>query len=136
MQIRQLKEWYLKTLKLPVGDADLLDENEALGVDSVDAVVLANAIERDFGVVIETVAQGRRAFSSLSGLAAFLEEAGDAGKEERPVDEAPAVSDSRYTITPVRRENAQEVAALFRAIYGEEFPVKYVYHGDQVMREI
>ncbi|HEX9078944.1 MAG TPA: acyl carrier protein [Desulfuromonadaceae bacterium] len=126
----------MKTLKLPLDNADMLDENEALGVDSVDAVVLADAIERDFGVVIETVSQGRRAFSSLSGLAAFLEEAGGALKEERPVDEAPAVADRRYTITPVCRANAHEVAVLFRAIYGEEFPVKYVYHGDQVMREI
>src|SRR5512136_147908 len=128
MQIGQLKEWYIKTLKLPIGDADLLDENEALGVDSVDAVVLSDAIERDFGVVIETVAQGRRAFSSISGLAAFLEEAGGSrtGDEEpkaQPCPAAePALPESRYTISAVSESDAAEVGTVFRAIYGDDFP--------------
>jgi hypothetical protein len=42
----------------------------------------------------------------------------------------------QYTITPVSQANAARVATVFRAIYGYDFPVKYVYHAGQVMREI
>ena len=42
----------------------------------------------------------------------------------------------KYTITPVSQANAAKVAAVFRAIYGDDFPVKYVYHAAQIMREI
>jgi len=73
--MKLLKAWYIKILKLPV-NPETLSENEELLLDSVDAVVLSDAIERDFGVRIETVSQGRKAVSSISGLAEFLEEAG------------------------------------------------------------
>jgi acyl carrier protein len=143
-QIRQLKEWYIKTLNLPSGDPDTLDENEDLGLDSVDAVVLADAIERDFGVAIETVSQGRKAFSSIRGLAGFLEEAGgrvneDAQPQPEPqpcAGEGPVIADRRYTITAVSESNAGEVATVFRALYADDFPVKYVYHADQLMCEL
>ena len=143
-QIRQLKEWYIKTLNLPTGDADTLDEDEELGLDSVDAVVLADAIERDFGVAIETVSQGRKAFSSIRGLAGFLEEAGGrVNGDEQPqpepqpcAGEGPGTAERRYTITAVSESNAAEVANVFRAIYGDDFPVKYVYHADQLMGEL
>lgn len=76
--IRLIKEWYLRTLNLPLRDPDELDDNEHLGIDSMDAVLLADALERDFGVVIETISQGRRAFGSLKGLAAYITENGPA----------------------------------------------------------
>jgi acyl carrier protein len=74
VNLRELKAWYIKELKLPVADPDKLDENAPLELDSVDVVVLSDAVERDFGPRIETVSEARRAFVSLRGLAAFLEE--------------------------------------------------------------
>ena len=41
-----------------------------------------------------------------------------------------------YTITAVNVANAASVATVFRSIYGDAFPVQYVYHADQVMEEI
>ena len=46
------------------------------------------------------------------------------------------MSEQQYTITPVSQADAAEVATIFRAIYGDDFPVKYVYHADQIMQEI
>lgn len=44
--------------------------------------------------------------------------------------------EQQYTITPVSQAEAAKVATVFRAIYGDDFPVKYVYHADRIMREI
>lgn len=41
-----------------------------------------------------------------------------------------------YTITAVNVTNAASVATVFRSVYGDAFPVQYVYHADQVMDEI
>ncbi len=41
-----------------------------------------------------------------------------------------------YTIKTVSQTDAAKVATVFRVIYGDDFPVKYVYHADQIMREI
>ncbi len=46
------------------------------------------------------------------------------------------MSEQQYTLTPVSPADAAKVATVFRAIYGDDFPMKYVYHADQVMREI
>lgn len=45
-------------------------------------------------------------------------------------------TDSPYTIATVTADTASEAAKVFRAIYGESFPMRYVYHADQLMAEI
>lgn len=42
----------------------------------------------------------------------------------------------QYTIIPVSQAEAAKVATVFRSIYGDDFPVTYVYHADQIMHEI
>jgi hypothetical protein len=46
------------------------------------------------------------------------------------------MTEPAYTIQPVTVFNAAEVATVFRSVYGDAFPVQYVYHADQVMAEI
>ncbi|WP_277057887.1 hypothetical protein [Trichlorobacter lovleyi] len=51
-----------------------------------------------------------------------------AGKDVMP--------ETGYTIQPVDASNAAEVATVFRSVYGDGFPVPYVYHAALVMEEI
>ncbi len=44
--------------------------------------------------------------------------------------------DTAFRIDPVNHENAHHVGTVFRAVYGESFPVRYVYQPDGVLREI
>lgn len=46
-----------------------------LGLDSVDALELVVAIEREFGVAVPSEEVGGRAFGSIAALAAWLEQA-------------------------------------------------------------
>lgn len=48
---------------------------EGLGLDSLDALQLAVAVEERFGVRIEDENEGREAFSSVSALAAHIQQA-------------------------------------------------------------
>ena len=45
----------------------------SLGLDSIDALELVLAVEREYGVRIEDDAVGREALRSIRSLAAFLE---------------------------------------------------------------
>lgn len=46
------------------------------------------------------------------------------------------MSDGQYGITPVSASNAAHVATVFRSVYGDSFPVSYVYHPELIMEEI
>jgi len=46
------------------------------------------------------------------------------------------MQEQQYTITAVSQANAANVATVFRAIYCDKYPVRYVYHANQVMQEI
>jgi acyl carrier protein len=46
---------------------------EGLGLDSVDALELVVALEKEFGIRIQSHEVGREAFTSVSALAAFIE---------------------------------------------------------------
>ncbi|OQX10541.1 MAG: hypothetical protein BWK76_20555 [Desulfobulbaceae bacterium A2] len=89
IDITRLKHWYVQILNLPTRDPATLDENSDLRLDSVDAVLLADAIERDFGVQIETVAQAREALSTIKGLATFLANNGGSQPPDEPARPAP-----------------------------------------------
>lgn len=47
---------------------------EGLGLDSVDALELVVALEREFGIRIKSQELGRQVFSSVSSLARFVDE--------------------------------------------------------------
>lgn len=76
---KQLKEIIVRDLKLTgitpekINDNDSLFE-EGLGLDSLDAVELVVIIQKNFGVQIENMDEGRKAFTSVNGLASFIGE--------------------------------------------------------------
>ena len=46
---------------------------EGLGLDSVDALELVVALEKEFGIKIRSQEMGREVFSSVSSLSQFIE---------------------------------------------------------------
>lgn len=44
-----------------------------LGLDSIDALELVVMLERDYGIVIKDIAEGRPAFKSVRTLADFID---------------------------------------------------------------
>ncbi len=76
---QDIKELIISSLNLSdvtpdqiVDDAPLFQEG--LGLDSIDALELAVAIERKYKVSIPDEAVGKKVFSSVSALAAYVSE--------------------------------------------------------------
>ncbi len=76
---KEIKELIITSLNLEdvtpegiVDDAPLFQEG--LGLDSIDALELAVAIERKFRVTIPDEAVGKKAFSSVNSLTAYVAE--------------------------------------------------------------
>jgi acyl carrier protein len=77
---RRLKEIIIKELRLQdlkaddIGDdTPLFGEEGGLGLDSLDAVELVVLIQKHFGVQIADMQEGRKAFASINGLAAYIQ---------------------------------------------------------------
>lgn len=82
----RIKDLIVRTLKLEdVQPADIPDDAPLLGsglnLDSIDALELVVAIEREFGVKIATSEESRSALASVASLADFIRtrRAGTAG---------------------------------------------------------
>jgi acyl carrier protein len=76
---KQIKELIITSLNLEGTAPDqILDDaplfQEGLGLDSIDALELAVAIERRFHVTIPDEAVGKKVLSSVSALAAYVAE--------------------------------------------------------------
>jgi len=77
--IEFLKKMIIDVLKLEditveeIGDDTPLFR-EGLGLDSLDALELVVAIEKNFNVIIEDENVGKKAFESISTLAQFIQE--------------------------------------------------------------
>lgn len=54
-------------------EAPLFGEDGGLGLDSVDALELVVALEKEYGVSIESEAIEREAFASVASMAAFID---------------------------------------------------------------
>jgi len=81
----QLKEKLIEGLNLEdVRAEDIKDDDplfgEGLGLDSLDAVELVVIVQKNFGVEITDMEQGRDAFASINALAEFIE----ANKPQNP----------------------------------------------------
>jgi acyl carrier protein len=63
-------------LEVPIEEIDdeapLFRQDPGLGLDSIDALELAVAIERAYRVTIPDEAVGKKAFSSVAALAAYV----------------------------------------------------------------
>jgi acyl carrier protein len=76
---QDIKELIISSLNLSDVTADQIVDDaplfqEGLGLDSIDALELAVAIERKYKVSIPDEAVGKKVFSSVSALAAYVSE--------------------------------------------------------------
>lgn len=73
-----LKSKIIEALKLQDMTPDQIDDDaplfgSGLGLDSIDALELVVMLEKNYGVVIKDIEQGRPAFRSVRSLAEFID---------------------------------------------------------------
>lgn len=73
-----LKEMIVRELRLPDLNAEDIDDDtplfgQGMGLDSLDAVELVVLVQKQFGVQIADMEEGRDAFQSINTLASFIE---------------------------------------------------------------
>ena len=77
--LRELKDLIITSLNLEGTSPDQIEDEAplfggGLGLDSIDALELAVAIERTYKVTIPDEAVGKKVFSSVKALAGYIEE--------------------------------------------------------------
>lgn len=75
---QKLKENIIATLRLEEVQPEQIDDDaplfgEGLGLDSIDALELVAMLEKEYGIVIKDIEEGRPAFQSVRALAAFID---------------------------------------------------------------
>jgi acyl carrier protein len=75
----RIKELIVESLRFDGMDPASIEDDaplmgEGLGLDSVDALELMVALEKEFGVKLENAEVGRTVLKSVSSLAAFIAE--------------------------------------------------------------
>ena len=77
ISLTELKSKIIESLKLQditperIGDDEPLF-GEGLGLDSIDALELVVMLEKNYGIVIKDIEEGRPAFQSVRTLAGFI----------------------------------------------------------------
>ncbi len=74
-----LKKMLIRTLRLEDITPEDIDDNaplfkEGLGLDSLDALEIVIALEKNFNIIIPDEHVGREAFTSISALADYVQE--------------------------------------------------------------
>ena len=74
----RVKRLIVESLNLDGMTPEMIDEHaplfgEGLGLDSVDALELVVALEREFGIKIKSQELGQEVFSSVTSLSQFIE---------------------------------------------------------------
>ncbi len=74
----ELKTRIIASLKLQDITPDQIEDDAplfgtGLGLDSIDALELVVMLEKDYGIQIKDIEEGRPAFASVRTLAAFIE---------------------------------------------------------------
>lgn len=75
----RLKRIIIEYLNLEGMTTDMIEDEaplfgDGLGLDSVDALELVVALEKEYGIRIENPESSREAFTSVATLAAFVEQ--------------------------------------------------------------
>jgi acyl carrier protein len=74
----RIKQLIVTSLNLDGVKPEMIDDDsplfgEGLGLDSVDALELVVALEKEFGIKIKSQELGREVFSSVASLSQFIE---------------------------------------------------------------
>ena len=77
VNFNNLKELLIKNCMLRVSPDEILEDTplfgpESLGLESIDALQMTVAIEKDYGIIINDPIVARQAFRSLSALKEWL----------------------------------------------------------------
>ena len=79
--IPEVKQMIINALRIEGMSPDEIDSDaplfgEGLGLDSIDALQLVVAMEKDFGAVVPDAATGTRVFASVRSMAGYIAEHG------------------------------------------------------------
>jgi acyl carrier protein len=79
--IPKVKQMIIDSLRIEGMSPDEIETDaplfgEGLGLDSIDALQLVVAMEKDFGVIVPDAATGTKVFASVRSMAAFIDESG------------------------------------------------------------
>lgn len=77
--VPQVKQMIIDALRIEGMHPDEIDSDaplfgEGLGLDSIDALQLVVAMEKQFGVVVPDAATGSKVFASVRAMAAYIAE--------------------------------------------------------------
>ncbi len=77
--IAEVKQLIVDALRIEGMAADEIETDaplfgEGLGLDSIDALQLVVAMEKDYGVVVPDAATGTKVFQSVRSMAAYIAE--------------------------------------------------------------
>ncbi len=77
--VNMVKQMIVDSLRIDGMSADEIDSDaplfgDGLGLDSIDALQLVVAMEKDFGVVVPDAAIGAKVFASVRAMASYIEE--------------------------------------------------------------
>jgi acyl carrier protein len=77
--IPKVKQMIIDALRIEGMSPDEIDSDaplfgEGLGLDSIDALQLVVAMEKEFGVVVPDAATGSKVFASVRAMAAYIAE--------------------------------------------------------------
>ena len=75
----KVKQMIIESLRIEGMTPDEIDNDaplfgEGLGLDSIDALQLVVAMEKEFGAVVPDAATGSKVFASVRSMAAFISE--------------------------------------------------------------
>ena len=74
----RVKELIVRRLKLDIDPTSIENDaplfGEGLGLDSIDALELVLGLEQEFGIKVEDVEVGVKAFASVNALVDFIEQ--------------------------------------------------------------
>jgi acyl carrier protein len=92
----RLKRLIVETLKLDgvrpedIPDDEPLFESSRLGLDSIDALEIVVAVEKEFGVKIASSEESHESLASIARLAAFIRARAPADRIPQQKDRAPS----------------------------------------------
>ena len=77
--IPKVKQMIIESLRIEGMSPDEIETDaplfgEGLGLDSIDALQLVVAMEKDFGVVVPDAASGTKVFASVRSMAEYIAE--------------------------------------------------------------